>query len=156
MGADCDKCHPYPGCKHGTCRRPWECNCKPGWGGFLCDEELNFCEKNPKTCENGGKCTSILKEDGEFTCECPTGYRGKNCEIAPPMAMKVSTTTEEAPEKEEAEVEEMVAVAPTVNGEVEEEDMAMQEPENVHSPSTRDEEIPGESVELEDIDNEAL
>lgn len=38
--------------------------------------------------------------------------------------------------------------------EEEEIDEAMQEPEN--APTTRDEEIPGESVELEDIDNEAL
>lgn len=154
MGEDCGKCHAYPGCKHGTCRRPWECNCKPGWGGFLCDEQMDYCEKNPKTCLNGGKCTSQLKEDGEFKCECPTGYRGKQCETAPAMLMKVSTssttstttTTEQIPVKAEEEMDE----------EEQEEviDEAMQEPEN--APSTRDEEIPGESVELEDIDNEAL
>lgn len=149
MGEDCDKCHAYPGCKHGTCRRPWECNCEPGWGGFLCDEQLDYCEKNPKTCQNGGKCTSVVKEDGDFTCECPSGYRGKNCEKAPAMAMKVKTTsktTTTTTTTEEPEVNQD-------NVEVEDE-MAMAEPEN--SPKTRGEAIPGESLELEDIDNEAL
>lgn len=117
---------------------------------------MNYCEKNPKTCLNGGKCTSQLKEDGDFKCECPTGYRGKTCEKAPAMAMKVpststtttsttttttttSTTTEKPEEQDDMELED---------------EMAMAEPEN--SPKTRGEEIPGESVELEDIDNEAF
>lgn len=36
-GKNCDTCFPYPGCKHGTCTDPWECNCDEGWSGFLCD-----------------------------------------------------------------------------------------------------------------------
>lgn len=57
-----------------------ECNCQKGWGGFLCDEELNYCELNPDTCQNGGKCTSLTKDDGYFSCECPAGYRGERCD----------------------------------------------------------------------------
>lgn len=57
-----------------------ECICHKGWGGFLCDEELNFCLKNPNTCQNGGKCTSLTKDDGYFSCECPAGYRGERCD----------------------------------------------------------------------------
>lgn len=53
---------------------------------------LNYCEENPNTCENGGKCTSLIKDDGNFKCECPSGYRGEKCEILPPM-MTTSTTT---------------------------------------------------------------
>lgn len=95
------QCHSYPGCKNGDCRRPWvikshkklsfdeniccfvsqqECNCHRGWGGFLCDEELNYCDLNPDTCQNGGKCISLTKEDGYFSCDCPTGYRGERCD----------------------------------------------------------------------------
>lgn len=41
---------------------------------------MNYCEKNPNTCENGGKCTSLTKDDGFYTCECPPGYRGEKCD----------------------------------------------------------------------------
>lgn len=78
---------------NGDCRRPWECNCKPGWGGMLCDEELNYCEKNPNTCQNDGKCTSLIKDDGNFKCECPSGYKGQNCEILPPSMTTTSSST---------------------------------------------------------------
>ncbi|KOB72403.1 Uncharacterized protein OBRU01_07457 [Operophtera brumata] len=40
-------CHRYPGCVHGTCSRPWECACEPGWGGMLCDEG---CKVASRTC----------------------------------------------------------------------------------------------------------
>ncbi|XP_001866027.2 delta-like protein 1 [Culex quinquefasciatus] len=93
MGQECSKCHPYPGCVNGDCRRPWECNCKPGWGGMLCDEKLTYCEQNPNTCQNGGKCTSLIKDDGYFRCECPSGFRGKNCEVMPPSMTSSTTTT---------------------------------------------------------------
>jgi len=62
----------------------------------LCDEALNYCEENPNTCENGGKCTSLIKDDGHFKCECPSGYRGNKCEIIPPMMTSTSTTTLES------------------------------------------------------------
>ena len=47
---------------------------------MLCDEKINYCENNPDTCQNGGKCMSLTKDDGYFSCECPAGYRGENCE----------------------------------------------------------------------------
>lgn len=60
---------------------------------MLCDEELNYCETNPGTCENGGNCTSLIVADGNYKCRCPTGYRGKNCHIEP-TTTTTSTTTE--------------------------------------------------------------
>ena len=54
---------------------------------------MDYCERNPKTCLNGGKCTSITKDEGSFKCECPTGFKGKNCEIVPVL----STTTTAKP-----------------------------------------------------------
>lgn len=57
---------------------------------MLCDEELNYCEKNHNTCQNGGKCISLTRDDGDFICECPSGFRGRNCEVIP---MYLQTTT---------------------------------------------------------------
>lgn len=34
---------------------------------------------------NDGKCTSMTEDDGSFACECPSGFRGKQCEISPPQ-----------------------------------------------------------------------
>jgi hypothetical protein len=86
-----------------------ECNCKKGWGGYLCDEELNYCELNPDTCQNGGKCTSLTKDEGSFSCECPAGFeRGERCdrtnmtltsisriEIITPLPMTMTTFSQE-------------------------------------------------------------
>lgn len=70
-----------------------ECNCKSGWGGILCDEKLDYCEKNPNTCENGGLCKSLLKEDGSFKCECPSGFKGDRCDRNTMTTQPLSSTT---------------------------------------------------------------
>ena len=36
-GALCDQCVEYPGCLHGSCVEPWQCNCRQGWGGIYCN-----------------------------------------------------------------------------------------------------------------------
>lgn len=66
---------------------------------MLCDEVLNYCELNEDTCENDGKCTSISKDDGSFRCECPSGYRGSHCEIAPPQMFPSTTSGSVRPSK---------------------------------------------------------
>lgn len=33
-------------------------------------------------CQNGSKCISLLKEDGNYKCLCREGSHGKNCEFA--------------------------------------------------------------------------
>uniref|UniRef100_A0A1B0DG68 Uncharacterized protein n=1 Tax=Phlebotomus papatasi TaxID=29031 RepID=A0A1B0DG68_PHLPP len=106
-GKNCTQCFPYPGCKNGTCRRPWECNCNRGWGGMLCDEALDFCDKNPSTCTNGGKCLSLTKDEGSFRCECPSGFLGDRCEIAPMVtdSPKNSTSMETMEEKNQSSTE---------------------------------------------------
>lgn len=55
--------------------------------------ELNYCETNEDTCQNDGKCTSMTEDDGSFKCECPSGYRGKNCEISPPQMYPSANAT---------------------------------------------------------------
>lgn len=37
-GRYCDDCIRYPGCLHGTCQQPWQCNCQEGWGGLFCNQ----------------------------------------------------------------------------------------------------------------------
>lgn len=60
---------------------------------------MNYCEKNPRTCHNGGKCTSITEDEGSFKCECPSGFKGKSCEILPMIANLTLTTTTTASPK---------------------------------------------------------
>jgi hypothetical protein len=36
------------------------------------------CDLSPSLCLNGGSCTN--KDNGEFSCECKSGYTGTNCE----------------------------------------------------------------------------
>ncbi|KAG9509623.1 Delta-like protein 1, partial [Fragariocoptes setiger] len=81
QGALCDQCARYPGCVHGTCRRPHECVCEEGWGGLLCNEDLNYCT-NHKPCKNGAICTNTFDSNGtgSYTCACPFGFVGRNCE----------------------------------------------------------------------------
>ncbi|CAK1542939.1 unnamed protein product [Leptosia nina] len=60
--------------------------------------KLNYCEKNPDTCKNGGKCQSLESGDGFFRCQCAEGISGKHCENIPesmiPGNSTETTTTE--------------------------------------------------------------
>jgi len=55
----------------------------------------NYCTSNP--CKNGGACVSLFTT---YTCNCPSGYSGTNCQITPivpsasptPTLMPTSTT----------------------------------------------------------------
>nr|ABD16193.1 Dl [Euprymna scolopes] len=77
-GQYCDECIPHPSCREGTCNKSWECNCIEGWGGLLCNQDLNYCtHHNP--CKNAGTCTNTGQ--GSYTCSCPDGFNGTNCEI---------------------------------------------------------------------------
>lgn len=57
---------------------------------------------------NGGKCTSKPTDDGLFLCECPTGYKGKRCEIVPVIASttpKPTTTSTKSPTTQSEEAD---------------------------------------------------
>ncbi|XP_053695300.1 basement membrane-specific heparan sulfate proteoglycan core protein isoform X2 [Sabethes cyaneus] len=52
--------------------------CKAGYGGFHCDIITNICLAH-KPCQNGGRC--YTKSTGQhYTCECYSGFLGRNCE----------------------------------------------------------------------------
>lgn len=39
-GQFCDECELHPGCVHGTCNAPWQCNCQQNWGGLMCEKGM--------------------------------------------------------------------------------------------------------------------
>ncbi|CAH0562052.1 unnamed protein product [Brassicogethes aeneus] len=77
-GPLCNQCQRYPGCMHGSCVKPWDCLCDEGWGGLFCNQDLNYCT-NHKPCRNGGTCFNT--GPGSYTCECPAGFNGTNCQF---------------------------------------------------------------------------
>lgn len=83
-GASCaniDDCAADP-CDHGECMDALEsfsCVCDDGWGGALCDEDLDFCVPNP--CANGGTCQNV---GASFECTCLPGWTGPTCIDIPP------------------------------------------------------------------------
>lgn len=54
---------------------------------------MKYCEENPNSCLNGGKCTSLTEDEGLFKCECPSAFKGKRCEIVPSLNSTISTST---------------------------------------------------------------
>eukprot|EP00064_Thunnus_orientalis_P022997 superscaffoldBa00008281_g23221 len=77
-GERCDRCVPMPGCLHGSCQQPWQCSCEAGWGGRFCDKDLHVCSEQ-QPCQNGATC--VMEDSGEYTCLCPEGFHGRNCQL---------------------------------------------------------------------------
>ncbi|XP_040904995.1 hyaluronan-binding protein 2-like [Toxotes jaculatrix] len=92
----CDCPKPYKGrkcekgpkiCKRGQCGRGecvltsdppfYECKCKVPFQPPDC-RHFALCQPNP--CRNGGTC---IKDDNDFDCQCPPGYRGRFCHVGP-------------------------------------------------------------------------
>uniref|UniRef100_A0A8C6MBV9 Delta-like protein n=1 Tax=Nothobranchius furzeri TaxID=105023 RepID=A0A8C6MBV9_NOTFU len=95
---------------HGHCRSQaggqFSCECKEGFRGTYCHENINDCESNPcrnggtcidkvsvyqcicsdgwediddcstNPCHNGGTCRDLVSD---FFCECKNGWKGKTC-----------------------------------------------------------------------------
>lgn len=91
--ASYSSCSSGPCKNNATCTSNWwggyKCNCSQGFTGVNCDTCLNPCNQTYLSpCQNGGNCTPIYNLTsqlqlvcGLYTCSCPAGYTGKNCEI---------------------------------------------------------------------------
>ncbi|KAJ8418325.1 hypothetical protein AAFF_G00140340 [Aldrovandia affinis] len=77
-GPQCEECVRMPGCVHGSCHQPWQCTCESGWAGRFCDKDVFVCT-NEQPCQNGATC--FTNDNGDYSCFCPEGFHGKNCEM---------------------------------------------------------------------------
>lgn len=57
-----------PRCLNGDCVKPNVCNCKAGFTGQYCEQEINECTTSP--CEQ--TCTNLR---GSYSCSCKRGFR---------------------------------------------------------------------------------
>ncbi|MBN3285623.1 JAG1B protein, partial [Polyodon spathula] len=64
---------------HGRCKSQaggkFTCECKEGFTGTYCHENINDCESNP--CKNGGTC---IDKVSIYQCICGDGWEGVHCE----------------------------------------------------------------------------
>ena len=87
----CDKRH-NP-CKNGgQCvtmgdNTHYQCMCQKGWVGENCTQNEDNCSDNE--CQNGGTCVDLIND---YRCECPEGFAGKYCQLAPMVELYPQTS----------------------------------------------------------------
>uniref|UniRef100_A0A7E4V9S4 Delta-like protein n=1 Tax=Panagrellus redivivus TaxID=6233 RepID=A0A7E4V9S4_PANRE len=93
LGPNCAECRPRYGCLHGVCSEtPGTCVCEANWTGDLCDQVADKCLERP--CKNGGLCKANQMVNF-YTCECPDGFVGKDCEIDKAYLVGIETNVPE-------------------------------------------------------------
>ncbi|XP_047908054.2 protein crumbs homolog 2 isoform X5 [Anser cygnoides] len=73
-----DVCASSPCLNAGTCQdlfNSFSCACSAGWGGLLCESNIDDCQPNP--CVHGNCADAVA----DFQCDCFRGYIGKKCDI---------------------------------------------------------------------------
>ncbi|NXJ65360.1 CRUM1 protein, partial [Rostratula benghalensis] len=73
-----DVCASRPCLNAGACQdlfNSFSCACSAGWGGLLCESNLDDCQSSP--CVHGDCVDAVA----DFRCECFRGFIGKKCDI---------------------------------------------------------------------------
>ncbi|XP_038593172.1 protein eyes shut homolog [Micropterus salmoides] len=60
----------------------YQCVCAPGWIGEFCQYVGDACLIKPNICFNGATCITTSEPSSlpQYTCKCPLGFTGANCE----------------------------------------------------------------------------
>ncbi|CDW52306.1 EGF domain containing protein [Trichuris trichiura] len=75
-------CLSKPCMNGGTCSSDglyYFCDCKPGFKGFQCEQQVKYCEND--TCSPNGECQNVTALM-TYRCHCRTPYAGRHCEHA--------------------------------------------------------------------------
>lgn len=70
-------CDSQPCLNFGICQdqfNEFNCSCRAGWEGKLCETEINECASGPCIY---GTCKDLL---ADYQCDCEPGYTGKDCQ----------------------------------------------------------------------------
>ena len=71
-------CNTYPCRNDGECidlgGSNFQCSCKPGFNGALCESAIDFCVNYP--CQNGGRCVSHTTG---YNCICSNNVVDDSC-----------------------------------------------------------------------------
>uniref|UniRef100_A0A3P8V4B2 EGF-like domain-containing protein n=1 Tax=Cynoglossus semilaevis TaxID=244447 RepID=A0A3P8V4B2_CYNSE len=61
----------------------YQCLCALGWTGTFCQYVEDACLIKPNSCLNGATCITTNQPSAppQYTCKCPHGFKGINCEI---------------------------------------------------------------------------
>ncbi|XP_004621387.2 epidermal growth factor-like protein 8 isoform X2 [Sorex araneus] len=100
----CDQAVCAKPCQNGgTCVRPEQCECAPGWGGRHCHVDVDECRPGISLCSH--RC---LNTAGSFTCGCPAGLAlgpdGRTCtegSAEPPTSASILSVAVREAERED-------------------------------------------------------
>ena len=81
--ANCSQCIRLPGCVHGTCEEPFQCNCESQWEGAYCDirELLNLVLIHSQLIVCNLRSQSVFQSVGDYLLRSSPGPTNIGCSI---------------------------------------------------------------------------